>query len=373
MRWLPLVIFACLFLAAYSDTDYYKILNVDKKATRKEIKKSYRNLAKKYHPDTNKNDPEAEEKFRQLSEAYEVLNDQEKRDIYDRQGKEGLKQHGVHRGAHPFADFFGFHFDFGQSDSQEALRGDDVTMDLWVTLEELYSGEFVEFTRVKMDKKNAKGTRKCKCRNEMQTTMLGPGQFSMRQVEVCDECPNVELFQDERMIEIEIEPGMADGYIYPFRSEGELHLDGEPGDLNFRIRQQKHRVFHRRGDDLYTNITLSLAESVVGYNLILTHLDGHQVHLESTEMTPPGTVIRKPGEGMPRRENPKARGTLYITVDVHYPTDKHLVDSERAQLFSLLSNHSAPSDGSFTSKKSPAQVYNGLDLILQLHGQKIRA
>ncbi|OON15907.1 DnaJ domain protein, partial [Opisthorchis viverrini] len=174
--------------------DYYTILNVKRNADTNEIKRRFRQQAKVLHPDRNKDDPEAEQKFQELGEAYEVLSDPEKRKIYDQYGKEGLKRHGSGAPHHdPFASFFGFGFDFGggRGGSEEVARGDDLVVDLWVTLEELYVGDFVEISRVKLDKKNTKGTRKCRCRREMRTTMLGPGQFQMHQVEVCDDCPNV--------------------------------------------------------------------------------------------------------------------------------------------------------------------------------------
>lgn len=93
-------------------------------------------------------------------------------------------------------------------------------MDLWVTLEELYSGNFVEVVRNKAIYKPSKGTRKCNCRQEMVTRQLGPGRFQMMQQSVCDECPNVELVNEEKVLEIEIEPGMSDGQEQKFVAEG---------------------------------------------------------------------------------------------------------------------------------------------------------
>jgi DnaJ homolog subfamily B member 11 len=109
--------------------------------------------------------------------------------------------------------------------------------------------------------KPAQGTRKCNCRQEMVTRNLGPGRFQMMQQTVCDECPNVKLVNEEKQLEIEVEAGMLDGQETRFIAEGEPHMDGEPGDLVIRIKTQPHPVFERRGDDLYTNITISLQVS----------------------------------------------------------------------------------------------------------------
>ncbi|VDP89698.1 unnamed protein product [Echinostoma caproni] len=296
--------------------------------------------------------------------VYDVLADAEKRSIYDQHGFEGLKQFGSGGGSHEshFSDLFESFFGFSHGPrSDETPRGEDVATDLWVTLEELYNGEFVEITRVKMDKKSAPGKRKCKCRREMRTTMLGPGQFQMHQVDVCDDCPNVVFQPVERTLEVEVEKGMVDGHVYPFPSEGEAHIDGDHGDLNFKIRQQKHKLFHRRGDDLYTNVTISLLESLIGYHISLTHLDGHQVVLKSDKVTAPFTVISLPKEGMPNHANPAKFGSLYVTIHVEYPAGRVLNAAERESLLQLF-----PSvDSKLTDEPSPARAFNGLDSLNQ--------
>lgn len=92
----------------------------------------------------------------------------------------------------------------------------------------------------------------------MITKSLGPGRFQMMQQTVCDECPNVKLVNEERLLEMEVEQGMVDGQETKFVAEGEPHLDGDPGDLILKIKTQPHKLFERRGDDLYTNVTISL-------------------------------------------------------------------------------------------------------------------
>lgn len=328
--------------------DFYKILGVRKGANKNEIKKAYRKLAKELHPDKNKDDPDAAEKFQDLGAAYEVLADDDKRKLYDRCGEECVKKEGMMDNTDPFAHFFGdFGFGFGGQEQRETPRGANIVMDLFVTLEELYNGNFVEITRNKPVMKAASGTRKCNCRQEMVTRNLGPGRFQMMQQTVCDECPNVKLVNEERTIEIEIEQGMEDGQETKFSGEGEPHIDGEPGDLVLKIRTVPHQRFERRGDDLYTNVTISLQDALVGFTLDIEHLDGHKVPITREKVTWPGARIRKNGEGMPNYENNNLRGTLYITFDVEFPKTQ-LGDTEKEDIKNLL------------NQASNNRVYNGL-------------
>ncbi|XP_038318599.1 dnaJ homolog subfamily B member 11 isoform X5 [Canis lupus familiaris] len=221
----------CLLLlyllgAAIAGRDFYKILGVPRSASIKDIKKAYRKLALQLHPDRNPDDPRAQEKFQDLGAAYEVLSDSEKRKQYDTYGEEGLKD--GHQSSHGdiFSHFFGdFGFMFGGTPRQQDRnipRGSDIIVDLEVTLEEVYAGNFVEVVRNKPVARQAPGKRKCNCRQEMRTTQLGPGRFQMTQEVVCDECPNVKLVNEERTLEVEIEPGVRDGMEYPFIGEGEI-------------------------------------------------------------------------------------------------------------------------------------------------------
>lgn len=127
------------------------------------------------------------------------------------------------------------------------------------------------------------------------------------------------LVNEERVLEIEVEPGMKDGQEQKFVAEGEPHIDGDPGDLIFKIKTLPHQVFERRGDDLYTNITISLQDALVGFDMEIEHLDGHKVKISRDKVTWPGARIRKKGEGMPNYDNNNSFGTLVITFDVEFP------------------------------------------------------
>nr|CAG4645598.1 EOG090X07WF [Lynceus sp. MCZ IZ 141354] len=317
--------FTVLEVVTYAGRDFYSILGVSRTASTNQIKKAYRKLAKELHPDKNKGDAEADEKFKDLGAAYEVLSDADKRELFDRCGEECVqKESGMNGGMDPFASFFGdfgFQFSHGEQGHREVAKGADIVMDLQVSLEELYSGNFVEITHNKPVLKPAKGTRKCNCRQEMVTRQLGPGRFQMTQQTVCDECPNVKFINEERVLEVEIEPGMRDGQEQKFTAEGEPHIDGEPGDLRLRIQTAPHPTFERRGDDLYTNVTISLSDALTGFEMDVVHLDGHKVHVVRDKVTWPGARIRKKGEGMPNYENNNLFGMLYITFDVEFPKD----------------------------------------------------
>ncbi|TKR68419.1 hypothetical protein L596_024408 [Steinernema carpocapsae] len=329
--------------------DFYKILGVPKNANANQIKKAYRKLAKELHPDRN---PGNEDKFQDLGAAYEALSDPDKRKVYDRQGEEGLQNMGGGGGGHdPFASFFGGDFFGGGHDHDEGTpKGADVVVDLWVTLEEIYNGHFVETKRKKSVYKETSGTRQCNCRHEMRTQQMGAGRFQMFQVKVCDECPNVELVTESRILEVMVDVGVEEGHEETFVGEGEPHIEGDPGDLKFVIRLQKHAVFERRGMDLYTNVTISLEQALNGFEMEIKHLDGHSVHISREKITWPGATIRKKDEGMPAADDNNRRGLLYISFDVEFPRGE--LTPEQKKLITEIFNQSGSS--------STPKVYNGL-------------
>jgi len=352
---LRIVSFFLVILSIIAGRDFYEVLEVSKDATTKQIKSAYRRKAKQMHPDKNPDDPSANEKFQELATAYEVLSDEDKRQKYDKYGEEGLKDE-MNRGGgggDPFSSFFGDFFSFnfggnGQDSRQEVIKGDSFVIPLEVTLEEIYQGNFIEIVRYKPVAKQTSGTRECNCRNEMRTTQVGPGRIQMTQQRVCDQCPNVKFVNEEKSLEMEVEPGMEEGTEYPFYGEGEPDIDGEPGDIAFKIVILKHEVFERKFLDLYTNVTISLKDALLGFNTEITHLDGHKVKIERQQITWPGARIKKKGEGLPSNENYNLRGNLIITFDVEFPRGE-LSASDKEGIQQILSR------GALDPK-----VYNGL-------------
>lgn len=353
--WNVVFILVLLVACVIAGRDFYKILGVSRSASTKQIKSAYRKLAKQMHPDKNPNDESATEKFQELALAYEVLSDKDKRSKYDQFGEEGLKDDMAGGGGNdPFKSFFG-DFGFfgwgdghGQQGQRETPKGDSITVPLEVTLEDIYSGNFIEIVRYKPVGKQSSGTRECNCRNEMRTTQIGPGRIQMVQQRVCDQCPNVKFVNEEKTLEMEIEPGMEDGQTYPFYGEGEPDVDGEPGDLIFKIKVLKHKVFERKVLDLYTNVTISLSDALLGFTTNINHLDGHKVKIERKQVTWPGAIVKKRGEGLPSNENYNIRGDLYVTFDVEFPRGM-LTEEQREGVKKVL-----------TSKKIEPKTYNGL-------------
>ncbi|KAL3081958.1 hypothetical protein niasHT_002888 [Heterodera trifolii] len=335
--WIVLLHFCCQNVTG--GRDFYKILRVKRDASQDEIKSAYRKMARQHHPDKNPDNPDAHEKFQELGEAISVLGNADKRKVYDRHGEEGVRKMGdgdAFGGHDPFSSFFGDFFGHGsQEQDEETPRGADVVVDLYVTLEEVYKGKFVEMTRKKSVYKQTSGTRECNCRHEMRTQQLGMGRFQMFQVRVCDECPNVKLEAQTKNLEVEVEVGADNGQEVRFIGEGEPHIEGDPGDLIFKVRVEPHKLFERRGNDLYTNVTISLQHALSGFEMDIDHLDGHKVHIVRDKITWPGARIRKKDEGMPSLTNNNERGILYITFDVEFPRGE-LTAEQKALLAELL-------------------------------------
>lgn len=325
------------FISAKS---YYDILQVPKGASDEQIKRAYRKLALKYHPDKNPGNEEANKKFAEINNAYEVLSDGEKRGIYDRYGEEGLKQHMASGGRGGgmgmniqdiFSEFFG---GGGQREEEERIpKGDDVIVELDATLEDLYMGGSVKVWREKNVIKPAPGKRRCNCRNEVYHKQIGPGMFQQMTEQVCEECQNVKFVREGDFITVDIEKGMQDGQEVVFYEEGEPEIDGEPGDLRFRIRTAPHDRFVREGNDLHTTVTITLVQALVGFEKKLKHLDEHLVDISTKGITKPKEVRKYKGEGMPLHLSTK-KGNLYVTFEVLFPTS--LTEEQKRKIKEIL-------------------------------------
>jgi DnaJ family protein B protein 11 len=328
--WFVVVLLATAAVAE----DYYSVLGLDRRADDDAIKRAYRALARKWHPDKNpERKKEAEEKFRQVSSAYEVLSDPEKRRIYDQHGEEGLREHaqggsagsggmGFSDPSDIFAQFFGGSpFGFGAEEEQEEdPRGADVEIGVHCSLVDLYTGHTASILRRKGTVKTAPGTRECRCKTRMKTKQMGPGMFQQFPKQECERCSNAHITPEQITLQAEVEPGMRDGSVITFPGQGEPDLDGEPGDLKLRIQQSPHPTFKRNGDDLHTSLSLSLLEALVGFNRSIEHLDGHSVPLTSDEIIRPGDTRSVPNEGMPNQHSLQRKGQLHVLFDVAFPS-----------------------------------------------------
>jgi len=331
----------CSAVVESADVDCYKLLGVTKKDTSKKIKSAYRKMAVKLHPDQNKDDPNANEKFQELAWCNEVLTDDKKKKLYDKCGKKCVdeaEQDGAQGGGSPFGggfgSMFGDFFGFGNQE-EEHRKGDMVVVPLMVTLEELYNGALIDMLRTKRSYVETSGTRQCNCRMEMRQKRMGMGQFSIYQEKVCEKCPNVKLVSRDEELEIEIEKGMEHGQQIAYFGEGEPMVDGEPGDLQVVLRLQPHAVFERRGPDLYTNLTISLEDAMTGFSTKVTHLDGHEVKIERSAVTWHGFKMRVKNEGMPLLQDNTKFGSMIVTVQVSFPKSE-LSESQKQQIKDIL-------------------------------------
>jgi len=360
-----LIVLDCLsFIGKCSaGQDYYKLLGVARDASEKQIRKAYRELSLKYHPDKNKGNPEAEEKFVQLSNAYEVLTDDEKRRIYDQYGEEGLKEGGRGGFRNPFDIFqsFGFGGNNGghTHTHQEQRKGPNIVIPLEVTLNDLYNGKTISVAQKKQvlcskcggtGAKNADDVQVCpECKGtgtKVFTQQLGPGFITQTQ-KTCDRCSGkgrivkstcpfckgTKVSTEEDTFSIFIERGMPDGHDIVFEQQADEAPDTTPGDVVFKIKTLPHKRFTRDGHNLNLKMTISLLEALVGFSKTITHLDGHQVPVVKTDVTKPGEIIMIEGEGMPHHNYASQTGNLYIEFSIKMPTS---VTEEQKQAFRQL-------------------------------------
>jgi molecular chaperone DnaJ len=333
--------------------DFYEVLGVTKTASVDEIKSAYRKAALKWHPDRNpEHKHDAEEKFRECTEAYSVLSDQEKRQIYDTYGHAGLSNAGgsvdfngtIFQDFHDiFGDFFGFEDLFGggaRRGRSRQQRGSDLRYDMTLTFEEAAAGVS---TKIKLPKQElcaachgtgAKaGTGATACQ-----TCGGRGQLAYQQgfftitrtcpacqgagqviKERCPECRGQGRLEREKTIELRVPAGVDTGTRLRVPGEGEAGANGGPtGDLYVVLEVKEHPFFERRGADLYCTIPISIAQASLGADLSVPGLNGDE-KLKIPEGTQSSAVFRIKGRGLP---DPRGggRGDLYYHVRVLTPS-----------------------------------------------------
>lgn len=357
-----------------NNRDYYEILDVGRDASDEEIKKAYRKFAMKYHPDKNPGDKEAEEKFKEASEAYEVLRDREKRQIYDQYGHEGLKSTGFN-GFHGFndifssfsdifEDFFGFSGG-GRSGRPRARKGKDLRYDLEITLEEAFSGkeETISFPKwVKCDICEGSGVSpgsdltRCSTCHGNGNIVTSQGFFRIKTTcptcnglgsiitKPCHECNGGGKIRTKKDINLKIPPGVDNGSQLRLRGEGEAgEYGGPPGDLFIVLHVKEHDLFSRDGDNLFAEIPISFVQAALGDKISIPIIGQEELkEIKIPQGSQPGEVITLSGLGMPSL-NRKQRGELYIKLNVRIP--KKLSNRQREILEEFAkSEESKPSN-----------------------------
>lgn len=354
------------------NTKYYDILGVSKSAAPDELKKAYRKAAIKNHPDKG-GDPE---KFKELAQAYEVLSDPEKREIYDQYGEDALKEGMGGGGAshNPFdifesffgGSFGGSSFTGGSSRGRRQKQGEDVVHPLKVSLEDLYNGTSRKLSLsrnvicLKCKGKGSKSGASGRCMGcqgsgmKVSIRQLGPGMVQHMQhvctdcrgsgeatiadKDKCGQCKGNKVVQDKKVLEVHVEKGMQHGQRIVFQGEADEAPDTLTGDIVFVLQLKDHSKFKRKGDDLYVEHTLNLTEALCGFQFPLTHLDGRQLLIKSSagEIIKPSQYKAINDEGMPQYQRPFMKGRLYIHFNVEFPDSGVLSPEQCKVLESVL-------------------------------------
>ena len=366
--------------------DYYEVLGVDRNADEETIKRAYRKLAKKYHPDMNPGDKDAAEKFAEASEAYSVLSDPDKRRQYDQFGHAAFENGGAGGaggfggfdfndifGSGGFGDIFGDIFGGGRSSANNGpRRGASLRAIVHISFEEAVFGckKEIELT-LKDTCKTCGGSgarpgtspETCPhCHGTGQIRQTQQSMFGMIQnIQTCphcggtgkiirDKCPDCHgsgFTSSRKKIQVDIPAGIDDGQSIRIRDKGEPGVNGGPrGDLLVQVAVAPHPIFQRDGVDIYSSAPVSFAQAALGGDIRLNTVDGDVVYTVKPG-TQTGTRIRLRGKGVPSIHNKNVRGDQYVTLIVQTPTNL----SKEAK--DLLREFDAESGNSLGSEEEP--------------------
>lgn len=346
-----------------SQRDYYEVLGVSRDAGQDEIRKAYRRLARQHHPDVNPDDPEAAERFKELSQAYEVLSDPQKRARYEQFGQAGVDGNGATDfgfggGFGSFSDIFDVFFGGGAAGAGAERgpdRGADLRYDLEITLEEVLTGAKKTIPVTRQERCTGCGGTGAKEGTRPQTCVACGGAGAVRtsrqtlfgtmsQVTECYRCQGRgQIVSDpctrcrgrgqerqSRRIEVDIPAGLEERSRIRLTGQGEAGPNGGPtGDLYVFIHIKPHPVFRRRGMDLVNEIEISFARAALGGEVTIPTLEGSE-SIRIPEGAQPGDVFRLRGKGLPELNRPGVRGDQHVVVRVKTPT--HLNDRQRRAL-----------------------------------------
>lgn len=365
-----------------AEKDFYKILGVEKGASKEEIKKAYKKMAKKYHPDLNSGDKDAEQKFKEVNEAASVLTDDQKRAQYDQFGSEGMKFGGAggqggFGGASGFGgfdmndifeSFFGGGGGFGGSRRRGPRPGEDLRYDLKISLEEAATGIDKNIRLKKNDRCDdcgglgGSGIKTCsQCEGQGVTNTIKRTPFGAFQTQTtcskchgrgeevsntCNTCNGKGYVHKEKTVKVSIPKGVYDGSRLRINGEGE---PGEPGasygDLYIFIFVEDHEYFKREGDDLYLEVPISFYQATVGDTIQVPTITG-KADLKVPSGIQPGTHLRMKNKGMPNLQS-NGSGDQYVKITVEVPKSINKKQKEMLKDF----------DKSFKEKKPAERLF----------------
>jgi molecular chaperone DnaJ len=356
-----------------SKRDYYEVLGVERAANEEEIKKAYRKLAIKFHPDKNPGDKAAEEKFKELGEAYEILSDPQQRAVYDRHGHAAFDKRGggFARGTGGFHDPFDIFkevfggssildelFGGGSRDPNGPQRGDDLRYDLEISFEEAANGCEKEISVSKPERcEVCSGTgaepgsrvKSCPTCNGRGQVLSSRGIFSIAQTcpqcrgagrvieKPCRACRGAGRTDRSSKVNLRIPAGVDTGSRLRSLGHGEAGLRGGPsGDLYVVLHVKAHEIFHREGDDLLCEIPVSFVQATLGADVEVPTLNG-KAEIKIPAGTQPGAMFRLKGKGVKNVQG-HGHGDLHVRINVEVPT--HLTGAQKTKLeeFAALCN-----------------------------------
>jgi molecular chaperone DnaJ len=354
--------------------DYYEVLGVSRTANDAEIKRSYRTLAVKFHPDKNPDDPQAEEKFKECAEAYAVLSDAQKRAAYDRYGHQAGGPGGFDPGfsnIEDIFDLFGFGDMFGGRGRTRSTvqRGSDLRYDLEITLEDAANGKDEKLQIPRLEKcepcegsgaEPGTSPEPCVSCGGRGQTQYQQGFFSVMRTcpncrgagkivrNPCKECRGEGRIEKEKTLEIKIPAGVETGSRLRVSGEGEAGVNGGPsGDLFVVIHVAEHETFERQGANLYSAVPITFAQAALGAEIKVRTLEGEE-DLKIPAGTQTGTVFRIKSQGMPALGG-RGKGDLFVAVTLITP--KTLTKEQRKVLEQLAEIEDSDfNDASFIDK-----------------------
>ncbi len=364
--------------------DYYEVLGVARDADEAALKSAFRKQAKKYHPDANKGDDTAEQKFKEVGEAYEVLKDPQKRAAYDRFGHSAFEGGGQGPGGFGpefsssmsdiFEDLFGEFMGGGRRGGGSrggAARGSDLRYNMEVSLTDAYSGKSAQIrvpTTVTCETCAGSGAKPgtspsvCPTCNGQGAVRSSSGFFTVERTcptcqgrgeiiaDPCSDCGGTGRVTRERTLSVNIPAGVEDGTRIRLAGEGEAGVRGGPsGDLYIFLSIQPHEFFQRDGGDLFCRVPISMTAATLGGEIEVPTIDGKKARVTIPEGTQTGKQFRLRGKGMPVLRSSQ-KGDMYIQTTVETPVNLSRKQRELLQEFETQARDNSPQSAGFFAK-----------------------